>query len=221
MRAQFQGRDESVLSMCPIVHNISGQLMMSHAIRLSYLQCSGKVCQRKNFGNTRCMYSVAGNVLFRPGKLCMVFKGVRSVAALCSILRRSTDGELLQIRVSMMVMTVKLHKEFSVCEHCPLQQKLARICGSQAIYMLPRTEEESNALMFRIDHWRSVLPDEDSHLVDAMDNLTSIVSISRLGNCTLRTSSPTKGVLQEWLTTQQFVNRALCGLAHFVVGLEL
>jgi hypothetical protein len=211
----------SVLSMCPIVHNISGQLMMSRTIRLAYLNGSGTVCHRKNFGNTRCMYTVAGNVLFRPGKLDMVFKGVRSVSAMCSMLRRSTGGSLLEMRVSMLVMTVKLHKEFSVCEHCPLQQKLARTCGSHAIYMLPRSEEESNALMFRIDQWRHVLPDGDSELVGAMDKLTSIVSISRLGNCTLRVSSPTKGTLQEWLIIQQFINRALCGLGDFLVCLEI
>lgn len=222
MRAQLQRRDESVLSMCPMVHNISGQLMMIHSICPEYVNGSGKVCQRKNFGNTRCMYSVVGNVLYRPGKLDMVFKGVRSVSAMCSILRRSTGGgSLLEIRVSMLVMTVKLHKEFSVCEQCPLQQKLVRTCGSRAIYMLPRSEEESNAIMFRIDDWGSMLRDESMELVHAMDKLTSIVSISRLGNCTLRTSSPTKGTLKEWLCIQQFINRALCGLSRFLVGLDV
>jgi hypothetical protein len=221
MRTQLQERDKSVLSMCPVVHNISGQLTMSHAIRDEYINGTGKVCQRKNFGNTRCMYSVVGNVLFRPGKLDMVFKGVRSVPAMCSILKRSTHGSLLEIRVSMMVMTVHLHKEFTVCEQCPLQQKLANVCGSEAIYMLPRTEEESNALMFRIDDWQKVLHAEGSEVVDVMNTLTSIVSISRLGNCTLRTSSPSKGPLRDWLRVQRCVNHALCGLSHFIVDLEV
>jgi hypothetical protein len=221
MRTKLTERDESALSMCPVVHNISGQLVMSDTVRLEYLKGSGKVCQRKNFGNTRCLYSVAGNVLFCPGKLDMVFKGVRSVPAMCSLLRRSTGGSLMEIRVSMLVMTVNLHKEFSVCEQCPLEQKLRHVCGTAAIYMLHRTEEESNSLMFRINHWRSVLPGVDDEVVDAMDNLTSIVSISRLGNCTIRTSSPTKGTLKEWLRVQQFIHHAFCGLAHFLVGLQV
>jgi hypothetical protein len=221
MRTHLKTRDETALSMCPVVHNISGQLVMSDTVRLEYLNGSGNVCQRKNFGNTRCMYSVVGNVLFRPGKLDMVFKGVRSVPAMCSLLRRSTGGSLLEIRVSMLVMTVNLHKQFSVCEQCPLQQKLARVCGVDAIYMLPRTEEESNALMFRIDRWRSVLRGFDDEDVDVMDMLTSIVSISRLGNCTIRTSSPIKGSLEDWIRVQKTVHRALHGLAHFLVDLQL
>jgi hypothetical protein len=221
MRTQLKRRDDKALSMCPVVHNISGQLMMSHTIRLEYISPAGKVCQRKNFGNTRCLYCVVGNILFRPGKLEMVFKGVRSVSAMCAFLRRSTGGQLIKIRVSMLVMTVNLHKEFSVCEHCPLQQKLTQTCGKHAIHMLPRTEEESNALMFRIDKWRSVLPGVDDEMVAAMDDLTSVVSISRLGSCTVRTSSPTKGTLEEWLRVQEFINRALTGLSHFLVGLEV
>jgi hypothetical protein len=221
MRAHLQKRDGKALAMCPVVHNISGQLIMSDVMRLQYLTGAGVVCQRKNFGNTRCLYSIVGNILFCPGKLDMVFKGVRSIPAMCSLLRRSTGGSLLEIRVSMFVMTVKLHKEFSVFEHCPLQQKLTRVCGAKAIYMLPRTEEESNALMFRVDHWESILRGYDADIIKTMDTLTSIVSISRLGNCTLRLSSPEKGTLEDWMRVQKKVHVSLCGLARFLVELQV
>jgi hypothetical protein len=221
MRAQLPKRDNKSLAMCPVIHNISGQLIMSDVMRLQYLTGSGAVCQRKNFGNTRCLYSSVGNILFCPGKLDMVFKGVRNIPAMCNLLRRSTGGSLLEIRVSMLVMTVNLHKEFSVCEHCPLQQKLTRICGASAIYMLPRTEEESNALMFRIDRWESILCDYDVKLVESLNTLTSIVSVSRLGNCTLRLSSPVKGTLANWMHVQQKVHVAFEGLGWFLVNLQL
>lgn len=221
MRAQLPKRDSKALSMCPVVHNISGQLIMSDVMRLQYVAGSSVVCQRKNFGNTRCLYSVVGNILFRPGKLDMVFKGVRNIPAMCNLLRRSTGGSLLEIRVSMLVMTVNLHKEFSICEQCPLQQKITRVCGAAAIYMLPRTEDESNALMFRIDRWESILSDYDLELVEVLNTLTSIVSVSRLGNCTLRLSSPVKGTLEQWMRVQQKVHVAFGGLGRFLVGLQL
>jgi hypothetical protein len=220
MRAQLRTSSEQSLAMCPVVHNISGQLLMDTPISPSYVQGAGKVCRRKNFGNTHCLYSVTGNVLFRPGKISMVFKGVRSVAAMCQMLSRATGGELINIRVSMVVMTIQLHKNFSVREQCPLELALVRICGRDAIQILPRTEEESNALIFRVKRWARFLPGEPA-IAASMDQISSIVSMSRLGNCVMRSSSPVRGDLALWLETQKGVHRALSCFASFVRDLEL
>jgi hypothetical protein len=220
MRAQLRGRNECALAMCPVVHNISGQLVMNSAIRPAYVKGSGIVCHKKNFGNTRCLYSVTGNVLFRPGKVDMVFKGVRSVTAMNRTLTRATHGELVKLRVSMLVMTIQLQHSFSVREQCPLELALRRFCGADAVYILPRSEEESNALIFRIDRWAAILSN-DAALALKMDQLTCIVSISRFGNCTLRVSSPDTDTLHVWLETQLLISRALCLLGHFMLDLEL
>jgi hypothetical protein len=212
--------NEHMLAMCPVVHNISGQLLMDCPISPSFVQGAGVVCNRKNFGNTRCLYSVAGNILFRPGKIDMVFKGVRSVAALCKTLRRATGGELVNLRVSMLVMTIQLQKTFSVWEQCPLELTLVRICGRDVLQMLPRTEEESNALIFRICKWAVFLPGEPE-LAVKMDALNSIVSMSRMGNCTLRTSSQARGGLEMWLETQEMVHYALHRFAQFILEIDL
>jgi hypothetical protein len=220
MRAQLRTSSEQSLAMCPVVHNISGQLLMDRPMNPSFVQGSGKVCNRKNFGNTRCLFSVTGNVLFRPGKINMVFKGVRSVPAMCQMLTRATGGELISIRVSMLVMAIKLDKTFSVREQCPLELALVRICGRDAIQILPRTEEESNALIFRIKKWSAFLPG-DPALVACMDNIGSIVSMSRMGNCTIWCSSSVRGDLALWLETQKGVYHALNRFAHFVMKTDL
>jgi len=220
MRAQLRTHTEHSLAFWPVVHNISGQLVMDRAMRCEYVSGSGKVCHKKNFGSTRCLYSVSGNVLFRPGKTDMVFKGVRNVAALCNTLQRATNGVLVNIRVSMLVMTIQLQKKFSVCEQCPLERALVRACSATAVCMLPRTEEESNALIFRINHWAMFLPGQPS-LATEMDTLGCIMSISRLGICTIRVSSPHRGSLAVWLETQQSVHQAMCLFASFTVALDL
>jgi hypothetical protein len=193
---------------------------MDRPLSPSFVQGSGKVDRRRNFGNTRCLYSVTGNVLFRPGRVSMVFKGVRSVAALCQLLQRATQGELISIRVSMLVMTIQLHRTFSVRERCPLELALLHVCGRDAIQMLPRTEEESNALIFRIKDWTTFLPGEPE-LATTMNSLGSIVSMSRLGNCTMRSSSAARGDVALWIDTQKGVHRALSRFANFVVELDL
>jgi hypothetical protein len=221
MRAQLRtASNDRALAMCPTVHNISGQLIMDRPINPSFINASGMVCHKKNFGNTRCLYSVTGNVLFRPGKIDMVFKGVRSAAAMCQTLNRATGGELVNIRVSMLVMTIQLQKTFSVCEQCPLELAIIRLCGNAAVQMLPRTEEESNSLIFRISKWAIFLPGEPE-ITASMDNMNSIVSMSRLGNCTLRTSSSVRGSLQTWLETQKGVHYALNRFAHVILSLDL
>jgi hypothetical protein len=220
MRAQLRTHTEHSLAFWPVVHNISGQLVMDRAMRCEYVNGSGKVCRKKNFGSTRCLYSVCGNVLFRPDKTDMVFKGVRNVAALCNTLQRATDGMLVHIRVSMLVMTIQLQKNFSVCEQCPLERALVSVCSATAVCMLPRTEEESNALIFRIRRWAVFLPGRHT-LATEMDTLGCIMSISRQGICTMRVSSPVRGSVATWLNTQQSVHQALCLFASFTVALPL
>jgi hypothetical protein len=193
---------------------------MDRPMHPSFVKASGMVCHKKNFGNTRCLYSVTGNILFRPGKIDMVFKGVRSAAAMCQTLNRATGGELVNLRVSMLVMTIQLQKTFSVREGCPLELAIIRLCGQTAVQMLPRTEEESNSLIFRIRKWKAFLPGEPE-ITASMENLSSIVSMSRLGNCTLRTSSSIRGDLQVWLETQRVVHYALNRFAHVILELDL
>jgi hypothetical protein len=205
--------------MCPVVHNISGQLVMDRPINPSFVQGSGNVSRRHNFGNTRSLYTVTGNILFRPGHTDMVFKGVRSIPAMNQMLQRATQGgELMAIRVSMVVMTIQLHTPFAVCEQCPLERALVRACGSD-IQMLPRTEEESNALIFRVTGWAAFLSG-DPELIAKMGSIGSIISMSRMGNCTLRASSSVRGDIADWLDTQQCVQRALSKFAHFVLALD-
>ena len=221
MRAQLRTTpNDRALALCPVVHNISGQLLMDNPISPSYVHGSGIVCHKKNFGNTRCLYSVVGNILFRPGKIDMVFKGVRSVAAMCQTLNRATGGDLVRIRVSMLVMTIQLHKTFSVREQCPLEIAIMHLCGKEAVHMLPRTEEESNALIFRIKKWAVFLPGEPA-LAATMDSLNSIVSMSRMGNCTLRSSSKVRGSLELWIETQKVIHHALRQFAIKILHLEV
>ena len=220
MRTQLRNEQERTLAMCPVVHNISGQMAMDRPVRVEYVNSAGKVCARKNFGNTRCMYTVIGNILFRPGRSEMLFKGVRSVAAMKRTLRRATGGEIVHIRVSMLVMTIQMQHCFSVCEQSPLERALVRVCGAGAVQMLPRSEEESNAIIFRIHHWERLLPGE-AVLATEMDELGCIVSISRLGTCTLRASSHIKGSLEAYLVTQQLVHNALHLLARFILDIDL
>ena len=186
----------------------------------SFEQGSVKVSRRNNFGNTRSLYTVTGNILFCPGKINMVFKGVRSVAAMIQFLSRATGGELINIRVSMVVLTIQLHKTFSVREQCPLELALVRRCGRDAIQILPRTEEESNALIFRVNRWAVFLPGEPA-IAASMDNIGCILSMSRMGNCTMRASSSTRGDIALWLETQKTVNHSLNRFAQFVLELDL
>ena len=220
MRTQLRNHQERTLAMCSVVHNISGQMTTDRPMRAEYVNSAGKVCARKNFGNTRCLFSVTGNILFRPGRSQMVFKGVRSVASMNRTLGRATGGEIMHIRVSMLVMTIQMQHCFSVYEQCPLERALVRICGAAAVQMLPRSEEESNALIFRIHHWERLLPGEPV-LATEMDELGCIDSISRLGTCTLRASSQTKGSLAAYLGTQQTVHSALGRLACFLLDTDL
>jgi len=221
MRAQLRtASNDRALALCPVIHNISGQLVMDCPVNPSYIQGAGIVCHKKNFGNTRCLYSVTGNILFRPGKIDMVFKGVRSVPAMCQTLTRATGGNLVNIRVSMLVMTIQLQRTFSVREQSPLEIAIMRHCGKTAVQMLPRTEEESNALIFRISKWAVFLPG-DPQLAATMDSLNSIVSMSRMGNCTLRSSSSFRGGMQTWLDTQNVVHYALKQFAMFILQIDL
>jgi hypothetical protein len=193
---------------------------MDHPVNPSYVHGAGIVCHKKNFGNTRCLFSVVGNILFRPGKIDMVFKGVRNVPSLCQCLNRATGGNLMQIRVSMMVMTIQLHATFSVREQCPLEIAIMRLCGKAAVQMLPRTEEESNSLIFRITQWAIFLPGEPEAAM-IMDSLSSIVSMSRMGNCTLRSSSSVRGSLDMWLQTQNIIHHALRQFAMTILKLQV
>jgi len=222
MRAQLRiETNDSALALCPVIHNISGQLLMDCAINPTYVHGSGIVRANKNFGNSRCLFTVTGNILFRPGKIDMVFKGVRSVPAMCQTLTRATGGgNLVSLRVSMIVLTIQLQKKFSVREQGPLELAIMRVCGSEAVQMLPRTEEESNAVIFRISKWAVFLPGEPE-LAASMDSLNSIVSMSRLGNCTLRSSSATRGGLHLWLATQKNIEHALRQFAIFIIQMEL
>ncbi|KAJ1465472.1 hypothetical protein T484DRAFT_1757392 [Baffinella frigidus] len=221
MRAQLRTEtNDNVLALCSVVHNISGQLRMDSAINPSYVHGSGIVKASKNFGNSRCLFSVTGNILFRPGKIDMVFKGVRSVPAMCRTLTRATGGgKLVNLRVSMIVLTIQLQKTFSVREQGPLEIAIMRFCGPEAVHMLPRSEEESNALIFRIDKWAVFLPGEPE-LTMTMDSLNSIVSMSRSGKCTIRSSSSTRAGIHVWLETQKNIEDALRQFAIVILQLE-
>ena len=191
---------------------------MDRPIAPSFVQGSGKVSRIKNFGSTHSLFSVSGNILYSPGKTFMVFKGARSITAMHSFLRRATEGELVLIRVSMMVATIQLQQSFSIREHGSLEVAIMRKCGREAVVIMPRTEEESNALMFRVKRWAVFLPGEPA-LAASMDSLSCIISITRTGNTTMRTSSDVRGDVPTWLDTQKGVQRSLNQFAHFILEL--
>jgi hypothetical protein len=213
MRTQLRCKTLSCLPLCPIVHNISGQVFMTHSVLPSYEKVSVAVCSRKNFGKNRCMYTLVGNVIFESGKKHMFFKGVRSVAAMQRMVQRATHGTIDIMRVSMLVSTMQLNRSFRVQVGCQLECELLRELGSDVV-ILPRTEEESNAFIFKIKAWDKLTTNSD--VIDDMQNMTAIISISRFGNCTLRVSTERVHTVKTWQHALAVIHEALHCISRFM-----
>jgi len=218
MRTQLRCKTMHSLPMCPIVHNISGQMFMTQALRSSYEKASLSVCSRKNFGKNRCMYTLVGNVIFERGKNHMFFKGVRSVAAMQRMIERATCGEIDVLRVSMLVSTMQLHRRFAVQVGCPLECALRRELQNDVV-VLPRTEEESNAFIFKILAWDRLTTDPT--IIKEMRSMITVLSISRFGNCTLRVSTDRDYTVESWIHAQTQIHEALHCIATFLCTREL
>jgi hypothetical protein len=218
MRTQLRCKTLSFLPLCPIVHNISGQVFMTHSVVPSYEKVSVKVCSRKNFGKNRCMYTLVGNVIFESGKKHMFFKGVRSVAAMQRMVQRATHGTIDIMRVSMVVSTIQLNRSFRVQVGCPLEGALLRELGSDVV-ILPRTEEESNAFIFKMKAWGKITKNSD--VIEDMQHMTAIISVSRFGNCTLRVSTERVYTVKTWQHAQTVIHEALHCISRFMCTREL
>lgn len=164
------------------------------------------------------MYTLVGNVIFESGKQHMFFKGVRSAAAMQRMIERATGGEIDVMRVSMLVTTMQLHRRFAVHVGCPLECALRRELESDVV-ILPRTEEESNALIFKINAWGKLTTDPG--IIQEMLKMTTILSISRFGNCTLRISTDSSYSVKTWLHTQTQIHEALHCICTFMCTREL
>jgi hypothetical protein len=213
MRTQLRCKTMHSLPMCPIVHNISGQMFMTQALLPSFEKASLTVCSRKIFGKNRCMYTLVGNVIFEVGKKHVFFKGVRSVAAMQRMIERATCGEIDVLRVSMLVSTMQLHRRFSVQVGCPLENALRRELKNDVV-ILPRTEEESNAFIFKVQAWNKLT--EDPQIIHEMRSMITVISISRFGNCTLRVSTDRDYTVCSWLHAQSQIHEALHCIATFM-----
>ena len=213
MRTQLRCKTMHSLPMCPIVHNISGQMYMTQALLPSFEKASLKVCSRKNFGKNRCMYTLVGNVIFDQGKTHIFFKGVRSVAAMQRMIERATCGQIDVMRVSMLVSTIQVHRKFAVHVGCPLECALRHELQND-IVVLPRTEEESNAFIFKILEWNRLTTDQT--IIKEMRCMITVISVSRFGNCTLRVSTDQDYSVVSWLHTQTQIHEALHCIATFM-----
>ena len=217
MRTQLRCKTMHFLPMCPVVHNISGQIYMTQALLSSYEKASVKVCSRKNFGKNHCMYTLVGNIIFESGKTHMFFKGVRSVAAMQRMIERATCGQIDTLRVSMLVSTMQLHRKFAVHVGCPLECVMKQELQND-IVVLPRTEEESNAFIFKIRAWDRLTT--DPAIIEEMKSMITVLSISRFGNCTLRVSTDKDYTVHKWLRAQTQIHEALHCIATFMCTRE-
>ena len=159
------------------------------------------------------MYTLVGKVIFEPGKPHMFFKGVRSLAAMQRMIERATCGHIDVLRVSMLVSTMQLHRKFAVHVGCPLENVLKKELQND-VSVLPRTEEESNAFIFKIKAWDKLTT--DPVIIKEMSSMITVLSISRFGNCTLRVSTDKDYTVQTWLRTQTQIHEALHCIATFM-----